>query len=78
MASSTIASRVLPATGQVLAGPWRVARVVKQLIARIRSERRIRADIAELRALDDHLLTDIGLTRGHIEYASRYGRPLDV
>jgi uncharacterized protein YjiS (DUF1127 family) len=33
-----------------------------------------RVGVDELRALDDHFLADIGLTRGHIEYAARFGR----
>ena len=29
----------------------------------------------ELASLDDHMLRDIGLTRGDIEWAVRFGRP---
>jgi uncharacterized protein YjiS (DUF1127 family) len=77
MASSAIEVRASPAAGQGLAGFWQIARVIRQLIVWTRSERRIRGGIDELRALDDHLLADLGLNRGHIEYvayASRYGR----
>jgi uncharacterized protein YjiS (DUF1127 family) len=76
MIGSTIAARMLPAAGQGLARPWQVARAIKRFIGWIRSERQSRGGIGELRALDDRLLADIGLTRAHIgyaEYASRSG-----
>ena len=61
--------------GQGLSASWPVVRVIRRLIAWIRSERRIRRGIAELSALDDILLADIGVARGQIVHASRYGRP---
>jgi uncharacterized protein YjiS (DUF1127 family) len=73
MVGSTIEARASPAVGQGKAGRWQVARLIRRLIVWTRSERR---GIDELRALDDHLLADIGLTRAHIEYAeyaSGYG-----
>jgi uncharacterized protein YjiS (DUF1127 family) len=57
--------------------PAALARAMKQAITRIASRRRLRRDIDELRALDDRMLRDIGLRRGDIEYAVRYGRPFD-
>ena len=57
--------------------PAPLPRAMKQAIARIASRRRLRRDIDELRALDDRMLRDIGLRRGDIEYAVRYGRPFD-
>jgi uncharacterized protein YjiS (DUF1127 family) len=77
MASSTIEARAWQPAGQGQAGFWRMARALKPLTAWIRAERRGRGGIDELRALDDRLLADIGLTRGHVdyaEYASWYGR----
>ena len=34
----------------------------------------MRRGIEELMALDDRMLSDIGLTRGNVEHAARYGR----
>jgi uncharacterized protein YjiS (DUF1127 family) len=44
------------------------------LIAAIANELRIRRDMRQLAAMDDHMLKDIGLRRGEIEYCVRYGR----
>ena len=41
---------------------------------RIAEELRIRRDMRELRAMDDCMLKDIGLTRADIGSAVRYGR----
>lgn len=41
------------------------------------SEREVRQAVAELNALDDRELEELGLTRSNIEYAVRYGRPQD-
>jgi uncharacterized protein YjiS (DUF1127 family) len=49
-----------------LAGVWQAARAIARSIALARSERRIGGAIGELRALDERLLADIGLTRSHI------------
>jgi uncharacterized protein YjiS (DUF1127 family) len=71
MDSSTIEARALPVAAQGAAGPWQVlVKAVKRVVAGIRSKRRTRRGIAELRALDDRLLADIGLSRDQIEYAS--------
>jgi uncharacterized protein YjiS (DUF1127 family) len=79
MDNSKTKTRALPAAGEgaTLSGEGASLKAVRQLVAWILSERRIRSGIAELRTFDDHLLADIGLTRGHIEYAARHGRPLD-
>ena len=55
------------------AGP--VVRATRRLVDWFQSRRQIRSGIDDLMALDDHLLSDIGLSRGHIEYAARFGRP---
>ena len=45
-------------------GPW-------QMLANILEARRTRASLSRL---DDHMLKDIGLSRGSIESAIRHGR----
>lgn len=52
------------ATLRVALAPWRAWR----------RERRIRRDLASLREMDDRGLRDIGLDRGDLERAVRYGR----
>ena len=47
---------------------------IKRWIAWICNEMRIRHGINELMALDDGVLSDMGLNRGNIEHAARYGR----
>jgi uncharacterized protein YjiS (DUF1127 family) len=74
MGCSMIEVRVLPASGLGVFGLRQVTRSIKRLIAWTVSERRVRAGVDELRALDHHILADIGLTRGDIEYAARFGR----
>jgi uncharacterized protein YjiS (DUF1127 family) len=51
-----------------------VARFVAWIAAAIADEMRIRRDMRELRAMDDGMLNDIGLTRADIGTAVRYGR----
>ena len=65
-------------------GPARVCRVwtlvsavLPTVIRALAAERRLRRAIRELESLDDHRLRDLGLTRGSIERAVRFGRPSD-
>ena len=55
-----------------------LARVVTEVMARLAAaishELRIRRDIRQLMAMDEHMLRDIGLTRADIGRAARYGR----
>ena len=44
------------------------------LIAAIANELRVRRDMRQLAATDDHMLKDIGLCRCEIEPCVRYGR----
>jgi uncharacterized protein YjiS (DUF1127 family) len=53
-----------------------VARFVAWIAAAIADELRIRRDMRQLRAMDDCMLQDIGLTRADIGTAVRYGRDL--
>ena len=48
--------------------------VRRRLIAAIADELRIRRDMRQLAAMDDHRLKDIGMRRREIEYCVRYGR----
>jgi uncharacterized protein YjiS (DUF1127 family) len=50
-----------------------VTRVVARIAAAVGDELRIRRDLRQLRAMDDHMLKDIGLTRAEIGSALRYG-----
>ncbi|MGL4965687.1 MAG: DUF1127 domain-containing protein [Inquilinus sp.] len=59
------------------AGRHRVRARVARLIAWIRTEHRVRRDLALLRTADDRQLADIGLTRGEIDHAVRRGRWCD-
>jgi uncharacterized protein YjiS (DUF1127 family) len=65
----SIAARARPAAGQSLTGFRHIARALKGSLGRTRSGRRHRGRIGELRALDDRLLADIGLSRAHLAYA---------
>jgi uncharacterized protein YjiS (DUF1127 family) len=51
-----------------------VTRVVARIATAIADELRIRRDMRQLRAMDDHMLKDIGLARADIGSAVRYGR----
>ncbi|HSA81475.1 MAG TPA: DUF1127 domain-containing protein [Geminicoccaceae bacterium] len=48
--------------------------IVARIAAAIAEELRIRRDMWELRAMDDCMLRDIGLTRADIGSAVRYGQ----
>jgi len=48
-----------------------------ELARRMAEEQYLRNAIRTLHQFDDHMLTDIGLSRGAIEYAVRNGRPND-
>ena len=50
------------------------ARGLAWLVAAIGRELRIRRDMRQLAAMDDHMLKDIGLLRYDVEYRVRYGR----
>jgi uncharacterized protein YjiS (DUF1127 family) len=75
MHGTTIAARLSAAGSKGSVGRRQTTRlpVLRRLIAWFRNERRIRRGIDELMALDDRMLSDIGLTRGSIEHAARYG-----
>jgi uncharacterized protein YjiS (DUF1127 family) len=61
------------------AGSWPAAltRPIRQGLAWIGSQRRLRRDIKELMALDDRILRDIGLSRCDVEHGARCGRMCD-
>ena len=54
-----------------------LARPIKRAIDWIGYRRRLRRNLNELRALDDRMLRDIGLSRGDIEHVMQRGRPFD-
>ena len=61
-----------PAQAKSVAGV--VTRFLAWIAAAIADELRIRRDMRQLRAMDDCMLEDIGLTRADIGAAVRYGR----
>jgi uncharacterized protein YjiS (DUF1127 family) len=75
MSSSTLESS-LGRAASVITGLWQAAaaNLAKRWIAQISSEWQVRRGIDALMALDERMLADIGLTRGAVEYAARYGR----
>ena len=77
MGSSTSEALALPARSQGPAGSRQAAptTAIKRFVAWIRNERRVRLTINELMALDDHTLSDIGLSRRNIEQAVRSATP---
>jgi uncharacterized protein YjiS (DUF1127 family) len=78
MSRSTIEAILAQSAGlSAESWPAALARAIRQGIAEIGSRRRLRRHIAELTALDDRTLRDIGLSRGEIEYAMPRGRPFD-
>ena len=65
---------------RVFGAPFRfLGRLVKRHVlapfARRSTEHR---QLAELRAMDDNMLRDIGISRGNIEFAFRHGRDSDL
>jgi uncharacterized protein YjiS (DUF1127 family) len=65
------ADRALPVQ---LSSPGSWLGVLLKLIEQLTCKLATRNGIAELRAMDDRRLTDIGLTRQQIEYVARHGR----
>lgn len=63
-----------PATSYLSDSSRGSASPLARLLAWLRAERRIRAGIRDLEALDDHALRDIGLTRAEIAHVARAGR----
>lgn len=60
---------------QVLSALWNaIATPVNGMMAAYTERRRINRAIAELSALSDHVLRDIGMERNDIERIARYGR----
>ncbi len=55
---------------EAAAGPSWWARLARATM----TEYRIRRAMREIRALDDRMLHDVGLDRGGVEYAARFGR----
>jgi uncharacterized protein YjiS (DUF1127 family) len=51
-----------------------VIQVMARIAAAISHELRIRRDMRQLMAMDEHMLRDIGLTRADIGSGVRYGR----
>jgi uncharacterized protein YjiS (DUF1127 family) len=77
--SSSMIKHPLARDAELNPESWLVlsARSIRQGIAWVDSRRRLRRAVKELRALDDHILRDIGLRRSEVEYAARYGRGFD-
>jgi hypothetical protein len=71
MSHSSHADRVLPMHPSS-PGSW--VAVLPKLIERLICKLTTGNGLVELRAMDDRLLTDIGLTRQQIEYVARHGR----
>jgi uncharacterized protein YjiS (DUF1127 family) len=66
-------SSVTPARGYTVSAKALLFYPIERLASWISSERAMRRGAAELRAMDDRLLADIGLTRDMVEYLARYG-----
>ena len=62
-------------TGARLASLWSAAlSAVEQLFERLEHRRTVRRDLDRLMEFDDRELADIGLSRGELIHAVRYGR----
>jgi len=57
--------------------PSRLVQLIKVSMARAREALLIERDIANVRAMNDHILRDIGLNRAEIAHALRTGRRPD-
>jgi uncharacterized protein YjiS (DUF1127 family) len=75
MGRSLIADRssAAPARGHTASAKALLFNSVKRLASWIGSECSMCRGVAELRAMDNRLLADIGLTRERVEYLARYG-----
>ena len=75
MSSPTIEAYLARGSAGLHFQSWPAApvRPIKSAIVRITSRSRLRRNVKELMALDDHLLADIGVRRTHIEYLAQYG-----
>ena len=75
MSGSIVEARAVQAAGPTTQ-TWRTVlmRSAWQWMSRITSAWRLRRDLQALRVLDDRMLSDIGLSRGSLEYAARYGQ----
>src|SRR5262249_25680466 len=73
--SSSILESSISRTAGMITGLWQaaLANLARRWIAQVRSEWEVRRGIDALMALDDRMLHDIGLTRGAVQYAARYG-----
>ncbi|MBM3510509.1 MAG: DUF1127 domain-containing protein [Alphaproteobacteria bacterium] len=58
------------ADAAVAAARW-LTKAAKELVAAVRTQLRVRANLAELQRLDDRTLSDIGLDRSTIYAAAR-------
>ena len=75
--SSSIALRApQPRSG---ASSWYEAlvNVVRQAVARIKRQRRVRRDVSRLLELDDRLLADIGISRAELLHSIGYRSPAE-
>jgi uncharacterized protein YjiS (DUF1127 family) len=64
-----------PAPTLALPGPRDGWTWLGRLLAAVAQERQLRRDLRAVKALDDHLLRDIGLDRARLETSVRTGRP---
>jgi len=75
VSTSLVDSATLPDAGS-RAESWRsvLMRCVRRQSNRIRTRRRIRRAVGEVKALDDRMLADVGLIRSEVEHVARHGR----
>jgi uncharacterized protein YjiS (DUF1127 family) len=55
---------------------WQATRAIRRVWMRYRRHQRIQRDLAQLAAMDDHSLKDIGISRTEIRAALREGTDL--